>query len=133
MQYEYKKKIGISIALNQELKDALLVKSNEHRAREAKALGVSIDQVPQQSLSGDATQRKVKEIAPDTEASGYKENLSRSQMLAAESVQSTQCSFSNQLLGGILARGAAEKSKKFNVFQAEDNFGDSSDSDSEGS
>ena len=42
---EFNPRIGLSISLHDELKDAILKKADEHQGREAKALGVSIEEV----------------------------------------------------------------------------------------
>lgn len=127
-QWEQKRSIGISVNLNEELKQALMTKASEHREREAKALGIPVENVPAQLLDFQV-QKEIDDDVPNIIDNQYanKSNAIGGDYLNNERQIMRESYGRTSNFGSVLAQIAAEKSKAYNVCLESECFGDSSE------
>ena len=124
---EERRKIGLSVSLHEELKMAILKKADEHRAREAKVLRVSEQEVAPHFLCPDLNEKRDPEIGaakPDDEKS---KNGDEFEKRRKEVFESNGHLVNMMTLTSALASCAAERGKAMNMNQSEENFGSDSD------
>ncbi|KAI1287045.1 hypothetical protein HDE_10634 [Halotydeus destructor] len=120
--WEPNKRIGLAVSLNHELRQVLSVKAQEHREREAKALGVPLDNVPQAQVApvGETVEPTVSELPVDRKAEREAERERAAKELLALRQVGQSTVFATQL-----AKVAVERSKDFGSrLQDEERFGD---------
>lgn len=129
---EEKKKIGLSVSLHEELRMAILKKADEHRAREAKALHVTEQEIAPHFLCDTANNSNSKvesEKQEEKRKAGNKYDMRREEDFVTSGRLENMMS-----LTSVLASCAAEKGKAMNMNQSEESFGcDQEDEEGSGS